>query len=130
LSEKSFLASEMGVEFSVFFQKKVGAGLFGGEGFIMQQLSGNGMAFLEIDGSAVEYNLQPGQSMLVDTGCLAMMDATCQMDIQQVTGIKNIVFGGEGLFNTRITGPGQIVLQTMPISSLASTLGPYFSSSK
>jgi len=126
--KRAFLASQMGVELSIFFQKKFGAGFFGGEGFIMQHLSGNGIAFLEIDGSAIEYDLQPGQSMIVDTGYLAMMDATCQVDIQQVQGIKNVVFGGEGLFNTRVTGPGHIVLQTMPIPGLANAIAPYIPS--
>jgi len=126
--KRAFLASQMGVELSIFFQKKFGAGFFGGEGFIMQHLSGNGIAFLEIDGSAVEYDLQPGQSMIIDTGYLAMMDATCQVDIQQVQGLKNVVFGGEGLFNTRVTGPGHIVLQTMPISGLANAIAPYIPS--
>ena len=123
--KSAFLASEQGVELSVFFQKKAGAGFFGGEGFIMQKLSGNGMAFLEIDGYAVEYDLGPGQQMVIDTGNLAMMDATCSIDIQSVKGIKNALFGGEGLFNTIVTGPGKIVLQTMPISSVASSLSPF-----
>ena len=126
----AFLASEQGVELSVFFQQKLGAGFFGGEGFIMQKLSGNGTAFLEIDGHAVEYDLQAGQSMIVDTGNLAMMDATCTMNIQQVKGLKNVMFGGEGLFNTVVTGPGHIVLQTMPISSVAGSIAPYLASSK
>ena len=121
----AFLASTSKVELSVFFQKKASAGFFGGEGFIMQKLSGNGMAFLEIDGYAVEYDLGPGQQMVIDTGNLAMMDATCSIDIQSVKGIKNALFGGEGLFNTVVTGPGKIVLQTMPISSVASSLSPF-----
>ena len=119
VQKSAFLAAEQGVELSVFFQKKLGAGFFGGEGFIMQQLSGRGMAFLEIDGYGVEYDLGPGQQMIVDTGNLAMMDATCDLDIQTVKGVKNVLFGGEGLFNTVVTGPGRIVLQTMPISALA-----------
>ncbi len=123
--KSSFIASEMGVDLSVFFQKKLGAGFFGGEGFIMQRLSGSGMAFLEIDGYAVEYQLAPGQSILVDTGNLAMMDETCSIDIQQVKGLKNMMFGGEGLFNTCVTGPGKIILQTMTISGLAGALIPY-----
>lgn len=121
----SFLAAESGVELSVFFQKKLGAGFLGGEGFIMQKLSGNGLAFLEIDGSAVEYELQPGQSMIVDSGNLAMMDATCSMDIVTVKGVKNALFGGEGLFNTVVTGPGKIVVQTMPVSGVAAAILPY-----
>lgn len=123
IAQKSaFLAAEEGVELSVFFQKKVGAGFFGGEGFIMQKLSGHGMAFLEIDGSAVEYDLGSGQQMIVDTGNLAMIDATCSIDIKSVKGVKNALFGGEGLFNTVVTGPGHIVLQTMPISGFAGAI--------
>lgn len=121
----SFLAAESGVELSVFFQKRFGAGLFGGEGFIMQKLTGSGLAFLEIDGSAVEYELQPGQSMIVDSGNLAMMDASCTMDVVTVKGVKNALFGGEGLFNTIVTGPGKIVVQTMPASGVAAAIIPY-----
>ena len=123
LQKSSFLAAEPGVELSVHFQRKLGAGFFGGEGFIMQKLTGNGIAFAEIDGHAVEYELAPGQQIVVDTGYLAMMDATCSMDIARVHGAKNILFGGEGLFNTIITGPGKIVLQTMPIAGVAAALG-------
>ena len=126
IAQKSaFLAATPGVELSVHFQKKFGAGLFGGEGFIMQRLSGHGMAFLEIDGSAVEYSLAPGQQLIVDTGNLAMVDATCQIDIQTVKGAKNVLFGGEGLFNTVVTGPGRVVLQTMALPAFASALLPY-----
>lgn len=119
VQKSAFLAAEPGVELSVFFQKKMGAGFFGGEGFIMQKLSGRGMAFLEIDGHGVEYDLRPGEQMVVDTGNLAIMDAACSIDIQSVKGVKNVLFGGEGLFNTVVTGPGRIVLQTMPISAFA-----------
>ena len=125
VQKSAFLASEAGVELSVFFQKKVGAGFFGGEGFIMQKLSGHGTAFVELDGSAVEYELQAGESMVIDSGNLAMMDATCSMDIQMVKGVKNVLFGGEGLFNTVVTGPGKIVLQTMAISGVAAALAPF-----
>lgn len=127
IAQKSaFLASESGVELSVFFQKKLGAGLFGGEGFIMQKLSGRGIVFLEVDGYAVEYTLQPGQSIVVDTGNLCMVDASCSIDVQTVKGVKNVLFGGEGLFNTVVTGPGKVTLQTMPVSSMASALQPFF----
>ena len=126
IAQKSaFLAATPGVELSVHFQKKFGTGLFGGEGFIMQRLSGHGMAFLEIDGSAVEYSLAPGQQLIVDTGNLAMVDAPCQIDIQTVKGAKNVLFGGEGLFNTVVTGPGRVVLQTMALPAFASALIPY-----
>ena len=126
IAQKSaFLASTAGVELSVHFQKKVGAGFVGGEGFIMQKLSGQGVVFLEFDGYIKEYELQPGQSMILDTGYLAAMTGTCQMDVQTVPGLKNALFGGEGLFNTVITGPGHIWVQTMPISQMASSLVPY-----
>ena len=128
VQKSGFLASEKGVEMSIFFQKKLGAGFFGGEGFIMQKLSGHGMAFLEIDGSAVEYELAAGQRMVVDTGNLAMVDITCSIDIQTVKGVKNALFGGEGFFHTVITGPGRIVLQTMPVSGMAAALSPFFPS--
>ena len=122
VQKSGFLASEQGVELSIFFQKKGGAGFFGGEGFIMQKLSGRGMAFLEIDGSAVEYDLAPGERMIVDTGNLAMVDAGCSISVESVKGVKNVLFGGEGLFNTVVTGPGRIVLQTMPISNFAGAI--------
>ena len=124
----AFLASESGVELSTFFQKKMGAGFFGGEGFIMQKLSGNGTVFLELDGYAVEYELAPGEKMIVDTGNLALMDDTCSIDIESVKGVKNMLFGGEGVFNTVVTGPGKIVLQTMPVSGFAEALRPFFPS--
>lgn len=120
--KSAFLAAEPGVQLSVFFQKKMGAGFFGGEGFIMQKLSGRGMAFLEIDGSAVEYDLALGERMIVDTGNLAMVDAGCSISVESVKGVKNVLFGGEGLFNTVVTGPGRIVLQTMPISNFAGAI--------
>lgn len=121
----AFLASERGVEYSVFFNKKVGAGFFGGEGFIMQRFSGNGILFAEFDGHVVEYELAPGQKIVVDTGHLAAMSATCHMEIVSVPGMKNKFFGGEGFFNTEITGPGRVWLQTMPISNVAGALRPY-----
>lgn len=124
----SFLAATSGVELSVFFQKKVAAGFFGGEGFIMQKLSGRGLAFLEIDGSAVEYELQAGQQLIVDSGNLAMMSDTCKMDIRTVKGMKNVIFGGEGLFNTVVTGPGRVTLQTMPLVNFAGTIATYIPS--
>ena len=117
--KRAFLASTSDVEVSTFFQKKLGTGFFGGEGFVMQKLSGHGTAFIELDGSAVEYDLAPEQQLIIDTGYLAMMDASVKMDIQQVKGIKNALFGGEGIFNTVVTGPGRVVLQTMPLSTFA-----------
>lgn len=130
VQKSAFLASEAGVELSLHFQKKLGAGLFGGEGFIMQKLSGKGIAFVEIDGYAVEYVLQPGQSMIIDTGYLAAMTESCTMEIQTVPGVKNMLFGGEGIFNTVVTGPGKIILQTMPVSNVAATIRPFLPSAK
>ena len=120
--KSAFLASTSGVELSIFFNKKLGSGLFGGEGFIMQRLSGNGLAFVEFDGYIKEYVLQPGQSMVLDTGYLAAMTPTCSMEIQSVPGLKNKFFGGEGFFNTVVTGPGRIWIQSMPISAMAGSL--------
>ena len=129
VQKRAYLASEPGVEVSVFFQKKGMAGFFGGEGFVMQKLSGHGTAFLEIDGSVVEYELSAGQRIVVNTGNVAMIDATCSLDVQQVKGVKNVLFGGEGLFNTVITGPGRVVLQTMPASAFASMIAGMLPSS-
>lgn len=130
VQKSAFLASEASVELSIYFQKRLGAGLFGGEGFIMQRLSGHGIAFIEIDGYAVEYNLAPGQKIVIDTGYLAAMTESCTMEIQTVPGVKNMLFGGEGIFNTVVTGPGKVILQTMPVSNVASTLRPFFPSAK
>lgn len=130
VQKSAFLASESSVQLSVHFQKRLGAGLFGGEGFIMQKLSGHGTAFIEIDGHACEYILQEGQSLIVDTGYLAAMDATCTMDIVTVPGMKNKLFGGEGIFHTVVKGPGKIILQTMPISAVAGSLRSFMPSSK
>ena len=126
--KSAFLAATEGVELSVFFRKKVGAALFGGEGFIMQKVSGRGLAFFEIDGSSQEYYLNPGQQMIVDTGNLALMDESCSMEIESVKGAKNVLFGGEGLFNTVVTGPGRITLQTMPLSTFIGTIASHLPS--
>ena len=128
LQKSAFLAGEVGIEMSVFFNKKLGTGFFGGEGFIMQRISGQGTVFAEFDGHVVEYELAPGQQIVVDTGHLAAMTASCQMDIRSVPGVKNMLFGGEGVFNTIITGPGRVWLQTMPISNVAGVLRPYMPS--
>lgn len=128
LQKSAFLAGEVGIEMSVFFNKKLGTGFFGGEGFIMQRISGQGTVFAEFDGHVVEYELAPGQQIVVYTGHLAAMTASCQMDIRSVPGVKNMLFGGEGIFNTIITGPGRVWLQTMPISNVAGVLRPYMPS--
>lgn len=125
MQKRSFLASTPGVSLEVVFNKKLGAGLFGGEGFIMQRLSGSGTAFVEIDGELVEYSLAPGQQIVVDTGNVAGFEPTVSMDIRQVPGLKNKFLGGEGLFNTLLTGPGKVWLQTMPISNVALAIRPF-----
>ena len=125
LQKKSFLASEPGVELSIHFNKKLSTGFLGGEGFIMQRLSGNGIAFAEIDGELVEYELKDGEQLIVDTGNVAAFTKTMKMEIRQVPGLKNKLFGGEGLFNTVLTGPGKVWLQTMPISGVAAAITPY-----
>lgn len=129
VQKSAFLAATKGVDVSVFFQKKMRAGFFGGEGFIMQKISGRGLVFLEIDGSAVDYELQSGQEIVISTGNLAIMDESCSMDIQTVSGVKNVLFGGEGLFRTVVTGPGRITLQTMPLSAFAELIARYIPTS-
>ena len=119
VQKRAFLASEAGVELSVHFHKKLATGFFGGEGFIMQRLSGYGTAFIEIDGELVEYELKPGQQIVVDSGYVAGFEPSVRMDVQTISGAKNVLFGGEGLFNTVLTGPGRVWLQTMPISNIA-----------
>ncbi len=118
----SFLAMYGDVEMSIGFQKKLGGGFFGGEGFIMQKFTGNGTVFLEVDGSAIEYDLAPGEVKIVDTGYVVMMDSSISLDVQMVKGVANVLLGGEGLFNTTLTGPGHITLQTMPVSKTAAVL--------
>lgn len=130
VQKSGFLASEESVQLSVFFQKKVGAGFFGGEGFIMQKLSGSGIVFVEFDGHVMEYELASNQSIVVDTGYLAAMEASCSIDIQTVPGVKNMLFGGEGVFNTVITGPGKVYLQTMPINNVAGAIQPFIVTGK
>lgn len=125
VQKSAFLAAQAGVDLSIHFSKKLGAGFFGGEGFIMQRLSGNGIAFVEIDGELIEYELQAGQQIVVDTGNVAGFTPGVQMDIRQVPGMKNMLLGGEGLFNTVLTGPGKVWLQTMPISNVAMAIRPY-----
>lgn len=125
LQKHAFLAAEAGVELSIHFNKKISTGLFGGEGFIMQRLSGNGTAFAEIDGELMEYELKSGQQLVVDTGYVAGFSSSVNMEIQQVAGLKNKLLGGEGFFNTVLTGPGKVWLQTMPIRGVAHAILPY-----
>lgn len=125
VQKRGFLAMEKGLDLSIYFQKRLGRGFFGGEGFIMQKISGSGIIFLEIDGYCKEYTLAHGESIIVDTGYLAAMSESCTMDIQTVKGAKNMFFGGEGIFHTRVTGPGKVYIQSMPISHMAEALQPY-----
>lgn len=122
LQKRAFLAAEISVKLDIHFSQKLGAGIFGGEGFIMQKLSGHGMAFAEIDGEVIEYELSAGEQLIVDTGNVAGFEPGVSMEIKQVAGLKNKLLGGEGFFNTLLTGPGKIWLQTMPISGVADTL--------
>lgn len=121
----AFLASEMGVDLKTHFHQKLGGGFFGGEGFIMQRLSGEGMAFLECDGSLMRYELAAGQSMIVDTGNVLGFTGSVDLQIQRIQGVKNIAFGGEGLFNTVLTGPGTIYLQTMPLAGIVDVIAAH-----
>jgi len=131
IAQKSaFLAAEMGVEINIQFNRKIGAGFFGGEGFIMQRFDGFGMVFVEIDGYAVDRDLAVGESLILNTGNLVMMDASCTLDIVQVPGLKNKLLGGEGFFNTVVTGPGHIVIQTITKNRVASELAPYITTGK
>ena len=122
--KNAFLAAEDGVDLDIYFKNKLGAGIFGGEGFILQKFSGNGVVFLEIDGEVIERELQPGEKLLVDPGHIAAMEESVQFDVERVKGAKNILFG-EGLFFTRLTGPGKVWIQTMPISKLAEAIIPF-----
>jgi uncharacterized protein (TIGR00266 family) len=121
----SFLCAAKGVNIGIEFQRKLGTGLFGGEGFIMQKLEGDGMAFVHAGGHVFARELQPGQLLKIDTGCLVAYTQTVQYDIQFVGGIKNTLFGGEGLFFATLRGPGKIWIQTLPISRLASRIISY-----
>lgn len=123
--KKAFLCAEKSVDMKMHFRKKFGAGLFGGEGFIMQKITGPGKAFLELDGNIVKKELAAGETIKVDNGYVAAMTQDVTLDITTVKGVKNIVFGGEGLFLTTLTGPGTVWLQSMPISKLAGTLTAY-----
>ena len=125
VQKRGFLAMEKGMDLSIHFQKKLGKGFFGGEGFIMQRISGNGTAFVEIDGHCKVYELAAGERIIIDTGYLAAMTEGCTMDVQPVKGVKNALFGGESFFNTVVTGPGKVYIQSMPIPKIAAAIDPY-----
>lgn len=126
----AFLCAQEGVNLNITFSKKISAGLFGGEGFILQDLSGQGMAFLEVDGDLVEKTLQPGEVLKVDTGNVVAFDRTVGYEVETVKGLGNIVFGGEGLFLTRLVGPGRVVLQTQNIAEFAGRIARFIPSGK
>lgn len=121
----SFLASFGNITNEVYIQKRLGGGLFGGEGFLMRRFTGNGIVFLEIDGSAHDYEIPAGDCKIVDTGYVAAMSENCRMEIRTISGVTNVLFGGEGLFNTVVYGPGKVILQSMPIASTAMHLYNY-----
>lgn len=123
--KSSFLAGTSDIEMSIYFNKRIGVGLFAGEGFIMQRMSGKGKVFIEIDGSMEEKTLKAGEKLVISTGHLVMIDSTCKIDVETVKGLKNIFLGGEGLFNTIVTGPGKVIMQSMPISKTANVLYSY-----
>jgi uncharacterized protein (TIGR00266 family) len=126
----AFLCAARGVSIGIEFQKKLGTGLFGGEGFIMQRLTGDGMAFLHACGHVVKRELHPGETLKVDTGCIVGFTAHVNYDIQFVGGIKNSLFGGEGLFFATLNGPGTVWIQTLPISRLAGRILQYATTSR
>ncbi|MCF0142793.1 MAG: AIM24 family protein [Parasporobacterium sp.] len=121
----SYLASFGDINSEVFFQKKIKTGVFGGEGFLMRKFTGNGIVFLEVDGSAHEYEIPAGECKIIETGNLAFMTETCKLEVRAISGVKNVLFGGEGLFNTVVYGPGKVTIQSMPLASLAMLLAPY-----
>jgi uncharacterized protein (TIGR00266 family) len=123
LAERNAFLGGIGqIDLSIAFTKRFGAGLFGGEGFILQKLSGHGLVFLHAGGNMLEFNLAPGEQLRVDTGCIVSMADTVTYEIQYVGGIKNALFGGEGLFFASLTGPGHVVLQTLPFSRFANRI--------
>jgi uncharacterized protein (TIGR00266 family) len=125
IQKDAFMCAEKSVDLDIHFRRRLGTGLFGGEGFIMQRVTGPGLVFAEVDGEVVEYDLQPGQVLKVDTGHLAMMEASVDFDVTLVKGISNILLGGEGLFLGTLRGPGKVWLQTMPMSKLAAKMAQF-----
>ena len=125
IQKGAFLASVGNISSEVYIQQKLGRGLFGGEGFLMRKYTGSGIVFLEIDGSAHEYSIPAGDCKIVDTGYVACMSESCRMEVKTVKGVTNVLFGGEGLFNTVVYGPGKVTLQSMPIVSTAMQLYQY-----
>ena len=129
IQKGAFFAAESSIELRTTFNKKLGTGFFGGEGFILQELSGRGIAFLEVDGDAIEMNLAPGEVLKVDTGNLVGFEDSVRYEVESVKGLGNILFGGEGLFLTKLTGPGKVILQTMNMNEFALRVGSYIPTS-
>ena len=125
MQKDAFMVAEKSVDLDIHFRKRLGAGLFGGEGFVMQRATGPGFVFVEVDGEVVEYNLEAGQVLKVDTGHVAMFEPSVQFDVSIVKGFRNILLGGEGLFLARLEGPGRVWLQTMPLTKLANKVLQY-----
>ncbi len=125
VQKDAFMCAEKSVDMDMHFRKQLGTGFFGGEGFIMQRITGPGLAFIEVDGEVVEYQLQPGRELKVDTGHLAAMEATVDFDVTMLKGFRNILLGGEGLFLASVRGPGKVWLQTMPMSKLAQKVAQF-----
>ncbi|MFN2227939.1 MAG: TIGR00266 family protein [Anaerolineae bacterium] len=125
VQKDAFMCAEKSVDMDMHFRKRLGTGFFGGEGFIMQRITGPGLAFIEVDGEVVEYDLQPGQQLKVDTGHLAAMEASVDFDVTMIKGFRNILLGGEGLFLASVRGPGKVWLQTMPMSKLAQKVAQF-----
>jgi uncharacterized protein (AIM24 family) len=115
----SFLCAARGISLDIAFTRRIGAGFFGGEGFILQRLNGDGLAFVHACGAVIERDLKPGEQLRVDTGCLVAMQSSVDYDIRTVPGIKNALFGGEGIFLVHLTGPGKVILQTLPFARMA-----------
>jgi len=129
VQKDAFLVAEMGVDLDIAFQRRLGSAFFGGEGFILQRLSGNGTVFIHACGDFVEMDLHPGQSLKVDTGCVVGWDSTVSYDIRRAGNIKTAFFGGEGLFLTHLQGPGKVILQSMTLHNLARALVPFLPTS-
>lgn len=125
LQKGAFLCAEDSVELSTILAKRLSAGMFGGEGFVLQQIDGNGTVFLEVDGDPIVKELAPGEVIKVDTGNVVAFDSTVQYEVETIKGMGNILFGGEGLFLTKLTGPGKVVLQTMSMNELAGKIASY-----
>jgi uncharacterized protein (TIGR00266 family) len=126
----AFMCAEKSVDLDIFFQKKLGAGFFGGEGFIMEKLTGPGLVFFELDGDIVEHELAKGEELLVDTGHVALLESSVSFSVKMMKGFKNILFGGEGLFLATLKGPGKVWLQSMPMKNLALKIVQYLPRTK